>query len=119
PAGALDGQLLEPPVGVDALDGRNLGPGAVGLELPRQSVVGQVHVEDLLEAGSQLVVGDGRQGLHAPIEVAGHQVGRAEVVGALSVRTEPVDAGVLWVEDVGRGYEDVMRMPRCAYALTE
>ena len=53
-------------------------PAAVGVELPGQRVVGQVHLEDLLEAGLQLGLVDRHQRLDAPVEVAGHQVGRAD-----------------------------------------
>src|SRR5687768_12994069 len=61
--GPFEGQLLEAQVGVHALLGLYLGPASLALELPRQGVVGQVDVEDLLQAVLQLGVVDRGHGL--------------------------------------------------------
>src|SRR3546814_6125311 len=52
--------------------------GAVGAELPGLRVVGQVDVEDLLQPGRLLGLLHRGEDLHPQVEVAGHEVGRAD-----------------------------------------
>ena len=60
---------------------RDLGPdpAAVRPQQPRAAVVGQHHLDDRAQPGLGLRVVDGRDRLDAPVEVALHQVGRADV----------------------------------------
>ena len=53
---------------------------AVRVELPGRDVVGEVELEDLLETGAQLRLEHRNQRLDAPVEVALHQVRRADEV---------------------------------------
>src|SRR4051812_29855998 len=71
PAGPLEGQLLEPEMGVDADLGGDLRPAAVAVQLPGQAVVGQVDVEDFLEPGVQIRVGHRGHGLDPAVQIAG------------------------------------------------
>src|SRR4051794_32653152 len=64
---AQQGQLVDAPLGVDALDRRHLAPRTVGVELPRQHVVGQVQVERLLQALLVLGVLDGGDDLYPAV----------------------------------------------------
>src|SRR5205807_10292346 len=91
-----------------------LGPLAVGAERPGERVSGHVDVEDLLEPGAQVVVCDRRESLHAAVEVAGHEVGRADEVEALGARAEAVDPGVLEIAADDRTHSDVLRKARRA-----
>ena len=55
-------------------------PAVVGLQLPAHDVVGEVELEHLVEPRLVLGVDDRHQHLDATIEVARHQVGRADEV---------------------------------------
>jgi len=110
-ASSLEGELLEAPMGVHADLGGHLGPGAVRTELPRQRVVLPVDIEDALQAVDELLVRDGSQGLDAAVEVAGHEVGRADVVLAPAALAEPVDARVFEVTADDRPDGDVLGQP--------
>ena len=65
--GTLEGIFLQPPVRVHATDRLHLGPSAVGLQLPRELVVGQLDVQDLLDARAQIGVEDRDDGLDATV----------------------------------------------------
>src|SRR5829696_4728047 len=72
------------------------GPVALAAQLPGVRVVGERAIEDVGELGADLVVEDRRDELDAVVEVAGHQVGRADVdARLLAVALEGVDPGVL------------------------
>ena len=89
--------------------GRDLVPRAVGRELPREHVVGEVELEHLGEAGAQPGVGDRRERLDAAVEVAGHEVGRTdEVLGGFGVGAEAVHPGVLEEATDDRPHADVL-----------
>ena len=114
------GQLVHAPLGVDALAASALAPRAVGAELPRQHVVGEVDRRGSPAAGPAAPdVSIGATHLDALVEVAGHEVGRADVVrrpaGAGAV-AEAVDAGVLEVAAEDRADPDVLRQARHAGA---
>ena len=69
--------------------------GTVRLEDPGQVIVGPAQVEDLLEPALGFRILDREQGFDPPIEVAGHQVGRAYVVQEPAFRSSaPEDAGM-------------------------
>src|SRR5215217_4321262 len=92
------GQLAQPPLGGDpALTLARLAPlpAAVLQQLPGLDVVGQHDVQDLLEPAGQVGVGDRGDHLDPQVEVAGHQVGRADVVLAAAAVGEGPDAAVL------------------------
>ena len=94
-----EGVLLEDLERVDralaALDRLGPDPGRVGLELPRPAVVGEHHVDDLGQAGLRLVVLDRGDRLDPPVEVAVHQVGRADVPLLVAAVGEAPDPRVL------------------------
>ena len=81
PAGPLDGQLLQPPLRVDTLSGRDAAPATVGPQHPGVGVVGEDEVEDLEQPRLQLGIAHRHQHLDPPVQVALHQVGRADVQG--------------------------------------
>ena len=85
-------------------------PGAVGFEAPRERVVGEVELEDLVEAGAQPAVGDAQHRLDAAIEVAGHHVGRSDdVLGVVAPGcAEPEDARVLEEPADDRAHGDAL-----------
>src|SRR5215213_6232138 len=92
------GQLAQPPLGGDpALALARLAPlpAAVLQQLPGLDGVGQHDVQDLLEPAGQVGVGDRGDHLDPQVEVAGHQVGRADVVLAAAAVGEGPDARVL------------------------
>src|SRR5438067_12588624 len=74
-------------------------PGAVGGEAPGPAGRRQVDVEDLLEPGGEVRVLHRGEDLDPPVEIAGHHVGRPDVVPdrALPPVAEGEDAGVLQV----------------------
>ena len=55
-------------------------PRAVGLEAPRQRVVGEVELEDLVEPRAQPAIGDAQHRFDPAVEVARHHVGRSDHV---------------------------------------
>ena len=80
------------------------------MEIPRKVVVGQGHVEDLVQPELQIRINDRRQRLDAPVEVALHHVSRPDVVVALpATGTEPVDPRVLQIPSNDRPDGDVLR----------
>src|SRR5437879_13396620 len=93
--GALGGQRRGPVVRVDSSGGRDVAPRSVGPELPRQDVVGERDVEDLLQPLAQLRIGDWDDRLDAPVEVSRHEVRRSEVVLGPASVAEGEDTGVL------------------------
>ena len=78
-----------------ALDRLGPDPRGVRSELPRAAVVGQHDVEDLGQAVLRIVVLDRRDRLDPPVEVAVHQVRRADVELALAAVLEAPDPRVL------------------------
>ena len=92
------------------VDRRHLAPRAVGLERPREHVVGEVELEDLVEPGAQAAVGDAQHRLDAPVEVARHEVGRADDVLGVVVAglAEAEDPRVLEVATDDRPHGDVL-----------
>ncbi len=82
-------------MGVEVVDRLHALPPAVGVELPGEHVVGEAHVEDLLQSGLQRRRLDRCQGLDPPIEVSLHEVSRPDEVHRLAGRRavgEVVDA---------------------------
>src|SRR5712691_2555954 len=71
---ALEREFFEPVVRVEAAHGRHTMPRAVGTKLPRQDIVGERDVEDLLQALAKLRISDWNHSLDAPVEVARHEV---------------------------------------------
>src|SRR5260370_6859528 len=92
---ALERELLESVVRVESAPRGHEMPGAVGAELPREDVVGQGNVEDLLQAQTQPGVRHGNDSFHAAVEIARHEVRRAEVVLGPAGVAERKDARVL------------------------
>src|SRR5215218_10125694 len=95
---AAQGQLAQPLVGGDpplALGRLAPVPGAILRQLPGLDVVGQHDVQDLLKPAGQVGVGHRGDHLDPQVEVAGHQVGRADVVLAAAAVGEGPDARVL------------------------
>ena len=91
-------------------------PGAVGPELPGERVVREAALERVLELRDELGVRDRREQLDARVEVARHQVGRADPVAALVAALEPVHARVLEEAPDHRGHADVLGDARHAGA---
>ena len=79
-------------------------------------VVGEVHVEDLLEPRLHLGVLDVHQGFDAAVEVPLHEVGRADVVldRLLARAAEGEDARVLQIAPDDRAHADVLGHARHA-----
>ena len=100
---------------VDRAAALDVAPRALGTERPGQRVVGQVDVEDLLEPVLQAGVDDRDERLDPAVEVAGHQVGRADVArpaaraGAVG---EAEDPRVLEVATDDRAHPDVLGQAR-------
>src|SRR5215216_1220866 len=109
------GQLAQPPVGGDpalALGRLAPLPAAVLQQLPGLGVVGQHDVQALLEPAGQVGVGDRGDDLDPQVEVAGHQVGRADVVLAPPAVGEVPDAAVLQEPADDGADPDVVAHPR-------
>ena len=70
-------------------------PARVRLELPGTPVVGEHQLDDLGDPGPGLGVLDRDDGLDAPVEVAVHEVGRADVPLAVAAVLEAPDPRVL------------------------
>ena len=70
-------------------------PRARGVELPREHVVGEAELEDLVDARRERRCLHGHDHLDAALEIARHQVGGADVVARITAAAEPVDARVL------------------------
>src|SRR5829696_588021 len=112
---AAQGQLAQPLVGRDpALAFGRLAavPAAVLGQLPGLDVVGQHDVQDLLEPAGQVGVGDRGDDLDPQVEVAGHEVGRADVVLAAAAVGEVPDAAVLQEPADDGADPDVVAHPR-------
>src|SRR6267143_1168128 len=93
--GAGQGQLLEAPLAVDPPTGRHPLPGPIGIELPGQLVIAEDDLHDLGQPRFEGGIEDGRHRLYPAIEVARHQVRRAQVVlAALPVAAEAEDPRV-------------------------
>src|SRR5207302_558035 len=75
--------------------GTPLDIGAVGVELPRLSVVGETGGEQRLEARMERRILDRNEGFHTTLEVPRHPVGRSDVVFRRAAVPEQEDAGVL------------------------
>src|SRR2546430_15467092 len=75
---ALDRKLLEACVRAEALDRGHAPPRPVRTKLPREHVVGERNVQDLLQAVPQPGAGDRDDGLDPPLRASRHQVGPAE-----------------------------------------
>src|SRR5581483_11039488 len=67
-------------------------PVSVRLQIPRRGVIVEGQVEARLEVRLSGRVGDPAEHLHAPVEVAVHQVGRADPVLRRAAAAEVVDA---------------------------
>ena len=80
-------------------------PSAVGLERPAECVVGQAALERVVQLGLELGALDRRQQLDTGVEVAWHQVSRADVVAVIIAAVEGVDARVL--EEASDDRDDV------------
>ena len=103
-------RVLQAAVSRHAHDGRELAPRALGGELPRERVVGEVDVEDLGQPLAQPGIGDGHDRLDPAFEVAGHEIGGAdEVLGGLGIGAEAVDARVLEEPPDDRTHPDRLR----------
>src|SRR5919107_2640879 len=112
---AAQGQLAQPLVGRDpavALGRLAAVPAAVLGQLPGLDVVGQHDVQDLLEPAGQVGVGDRGDNLDPQVEVAGHEVGRADVVLAPPAVGEVPDAAVLQEPADDGPDPDVVAHPR-------
>src|SRR5947209_816874 len=70
-------------------------PLLVGIERPRERVIRQASLERVVELGLKIVVLDRGEELDALVEIAWHQVGRADVVVALLAAVERVDPRML------------------------
>src|SRR5207302_6804476 len=88
-------ELLEHVLGVDPSLARDASPGAVRLELPGLGIVAQLDLKNLRKTILKRGVLDGDHSLDPAVQVARHQVGRAQVVlDAVMFGPEPKDPGV-------------------------
>src|SRR5205085_1997848 len=94
------GALLRPPV-----------PRVVALELPGVRVVGQRALEGVEQVVAKDRMVDWGDQLDARVEIAGHEVGRADVDLHVAVALEGEDPGVLEVAADDRDDSDVVRYP--------
>src|SRR5215207_7355334 len=92
-------------------------PMPVGVQVPGVGVVLEGAVEDVEQVGAQLLLANRGDELDAVVEVAGHQVGRADVDALrLAVALERVDSRVLEEAVDDRDHLDVLRDPLHAWA---
>src|SRR5437879_5773673 len=97
---------------VDALLGGNLRPAPVVVEFPRQHVVREGDLDDLVQPLTERRIVDGHGYLDPAVQVARHQVCGADVVAGSSLRiAEPVDPGVLEEPTHDRADADRLRQP--------
>src|SRR5260370_31459602 len=92
---AFQGQLLKALVSVESVFRRHFLPRAIGAQLPGEDVVGELDLEDLGEAGTQLQICDWDHSFNAAVQGALHDVGGTEVVIGLGAAAETKDARVL------------------------
>src|SRR5579864_4578960 len=110
----LESPLLEAPVRVEPGNRRYVPPRAVRSELPSQDVVREVDLEDLRQATAQSRIGDRDDRLDAAVEVARHEVGRAEEVLRLAAVAEAKDARMLEEVTDDGPHSDALRKARDA-----
>ena len=72
--------------------------------------------QNVADEGTQFGVEDGDEDFDAPVEVAGHEVGAADVQAAFAVGAEPVGAGVFEEPAHDGGHFDVLADARDAGA---
>src|ERR1700726_3304836 len=99
-ARAVERQLLEAPVGIDAIHRWHPLPRAVASQLPREHIVSEGDLKNLCEAGAQLEIGDWRHRFDAAVQVALHDVRGAEIVVRLASAAKAEYARML--EEIGR-----------------
>ena len=102
-------------MGLEGIDRPTAGPGVVGLEFPAHDVVGELERQHVVEPLLMLRMVDGHQDFDPAIEVARHQVGRADQVVRPVVDAavgESVDPTVLEIATEDAPHTNVLREPR-------
>src|SRR5260370_24907070 len=89
---AFQGQLLKALVSVESVFRRHFLPRAIGAQLPGEDVVGELDLEDLGEAGTQLQVCDWDHSFNAAVQVGLHEVGGTEGIIRLGAPAGTADA---------------------------
>ena len=78
---------------IDRSRATSLGPHTVAVERPRETIIVESHIDDLIDPVLRFRIVDPDQGLHATVEVAAHEIGRPDVGDSLA-RAIAIEEGI-------------------------